>query len=329
MSLAIPLFTDLTKAARTVLYGDTSGEGAFTAGQVKIAGNTVTADGVIFNVSAAISQTGQVVPSFTTVYSPDKSLMLMGIVGASGTLTASATLSNLFRVPGLQATLTSTPPVLGQAGGPHSLTVDYTTPLARIRAILAPNSPNIFNALPQADLSATTASGPFVLGAKVAADGASGKVTQWSVGANYTRMSVADDKSTAGLGSLTGQQWGVIINDVAPSAAGSSPLGGPGRSATFNFHQLLAGGKDSLAAEYSLPLAPPGSKADAYSLSLGVARRLNTGGLVKARVDHNGQVSLLYQQTLTGFGKMAVTTQLDPLALNKVAPAVGFSLSVA
>lgn len=40
MSLAIPAFADLTKATRTVLYGDVAGDGAFAPGltQVRAAG---------------------------------------------------------------------------------------------------------------------------------------------------------------------------------------------------------------------------------------------------------------------------------------------------
>lgn len=45
----------------------------------------------------------------------------------------SATVSNLFSVPGLQATLTSTPPLLGQQPAAHSLTLDYVTAAARLR----------------------------------------------------------------------------------------------------------------------------------------------------------------------------------------------------
>jgi hypothetical protein len=44
----------------------------------------------------------------------------------------SATLSNMFRVPGLQATLTATPPLLNQPPM-QSVTVDYVTPSARLR----------------------------------------------------------------------------------------------------------------------------------------------------------------------------------------------------
>jgi hypothetical protein len=36
MSLAIPAFTDLTKATRTVLYGDVAGDGAFTPGLTQV-----------------------------------------------------------------------------------------------------------------------------------------------------------------------------------------------------------------------------------------------------------------------------------------------------
>jgi hypothetical protein len=68
---------------------------------------------------------------------------------------------------------------------------------------------------------------------------------------------------------------------------------------------------------------------NSYALSLGAARRLDSGGLLKTRLDHSGQVSLLYQQAVPGMGQLALSCQLDPLSLTKVAPSVGFSLNVA
>lgn len=46
MSLALPLFTDLTKASQDVLYGNVQGEGVFTSG-AQAKAQTVTA-GVSF-----------------------------------------------------------------------------------------------------------------------------------------------------------------------------------------------------------------------------------------------------------------------------------------
>ena len=71
-----------------------------------------------------------------------------------------------------------------------------------------------------------------------------------------------------------------------------------------------------------------GSSSDSYDLTLGVAQRLDTGGLVKARMKHNGQLSLLYQQAITGLGQAAFTCNLDPMQLNKVAPTFGLSLTL-
>lgn len=68
--------------------------------------------------------------------------------------------------------------------------------------------------------------------------------------------------------------------------------------------------------------------SDAYDLTLGVAQRLDTGGLVKARVKQTGQLSLLYQQAVTGLGVLALSATLDPLKLNKEAPALGLTLTV-
>jgi hypothetical protein len=51
----------------------------------------MTADGVILNIKAAVSQAGIVVPSLTTIYSPSSNLMLMGIFGAGGSVTGTET----------------------------------------------------------------------------------------------------------------------------------------------------------------------------------------------------------------------------------------------
>lgn len=326
MSLSIPLFNDLTKAARTVLYGDVAtGEGSFTPGLTKLTANTVTADGVVFNLSATVNPAGAVVPALTTMYNANKNLMLMAILGPGGSVTGAATISNLLNMPGLQATITSTPPLSGQPVS-NSLTLDYITPQARFRTIVSPDRANPLDPPPKVDFSATTSAGPCVLGARVGVDTARGKMTQWAVGANWTRMT-ADSSEVAGL---AGQQWGVMITDTDPNAAGSTLTGGPGRSATVSFHQLLEGGRLSLAAEYTQALAPAASKSDAgYALSLGAARRLATGGLIKGKLDHTGAAAVLYEQTVPGIGRLGLSAQLDAIRLSKVAPTVGFSLNVA
>jgi ribosomal protein L11 methylase PrmA len=56
----------------------------------QVKANTVTADGVIFNIKAAVSQSGAVAPSLTTIYSPSSNLMLMGIFGADGSVTGAS-----------------------------------------------------------------------------------------------------------------------------------------------------------------------------------------------------------------------------------------------
>lgn len=68
--------------------------------------------------------------------------------------------------------------------------------------------------------------------------------------------------------------------------------------------------------------------ADAYELTLGVAQRLDTGGLVKARLRHTGQLSLLYQQAVSGVGQLAFSVNVDPLKLSREAPALGVSLTL-
>jgi hypothetical protein len=73
------------------------------------------------------------------------------------------------------------------------------------RVLATPADPSQpLNAPPKAELSATTAVGPCVLGGKVAADGATGKLSQWSLGASYTRMVAGEGKGV--VGGLSGQQ---------------------------------------------------------------------------------------------------------------------------
>eukprot|EP00878_Enallax_costatus_P000303 GHUV01000376.1.p1 GENE.GHUV01000376.1~~GHUV01000376.1.p1 ORF type:complete len:327 (+),score=88.28 GHUV01000376.1:226-1206(+) len=325
MSLAIPPFNDMAKAARTVLYGDVAtGEGQFTPGMSKVSANTVTADGVIFNLSATVNPAGVVVPSVTTMYNASKNLMLMAILGPAGSVTGAATFSNIMNVPGLQATLTSSPPLGGQSPS-NTLTLDYITQQARFRTIISPDNLNPVDPPPKVDFSATTSAGPCVLGARVGVDTAKGVMTQWAVGANWTRMT-AGNSEVAGL---AGQQLGVVITDTAPNAAGSSIAGGPGRSATVTFNQIMEGGKLSLAAEYAHALTQAGSKHDnGYALTLGAARRLDTGGLVKCRVGHTGAVAVLYEQVVPGMGRLGLSAQMDATQPSKVSPSLGFALNV-
>jgi hypothetical protein len=60
----------------------------------------VTADGIILNIKAAVSQSGVVAPSLTTIYSPNSNLMLMGIFGAGGSVTGALVATPL--LPGVK-----------------------------------------------------------------------------------------------------------------------------------------------------------------------------------------------------------------------------------
>lgn len=69
-------------------------------------------------------------------------------------------------------------------------------------------------------------------------------------------------------------QWGVVVNDTSGS--------GGGRTATLSLHQLLSGGKTSLAAEYTLPLNGELAPVPEASSSTGV-------GCKRAIVKHHPQ----------------------------------------
>jgi hypothetical protein len=73
------------------------------------------------------------------------------------------------------------------------------------RALVTPaDAGSPLSAPPKCELSATTSVGPCVLGGKVAADTVNGKLSQWALGATYTRMVAGEGKGV--VGGLSGQQ---------------------------------------------------------------------------------------------------------------------------
>jgi hypothetical protein len=129
MSLVLPAFADLTKATKDVLFGDQSGQGAFSTGGVQLKTHSMTAGacalakrlphahaalavlrahshthpphahartharthttgGLVLNASTSLSPgRGAAVPSLSLTAAPRKSLLLMGIVDGTGSLT--------------------------------------------------------------------------------------------------------------------------------------------------------------------------------------------------------------------------------------------------
>jgi hypothetical protein len=73
------------------------------------------------------------------------------------------------------------------------------------RAVATPaDASKPLSAPPKCELSATTSVGACVLGGKVAADAANGKLSQWALGATWTRMVAGEGKGV--VGGLSGQQ---------------------------------------------------------------------------------------------------------------------------
>lgn len=79
-----PLFSDLSKAARDVLWCAPNGEGAFaaTAGAaIKV--QSTTADGVVINASTRLDASGHASPQLMLAATPRKPLLLVGIVDST------------------------------------------------------------------------------------------------------------------------------------------------------------------------------------------------------------------------------------------------------
>ena len=80
----------------------------------------------------------------------------------------------------------------------------------------------------------------------------------------------------------------------------------------------------ALGAEFSRPV----SGGD-VAFTLGLARRLANGALVKAKVDNKGLASALYEQKLASGEKIVLSSQLDTLNLNGKPPKVGLAFDLA
>jgi hypothetical protein len=99
------------------------------------------------------------------------------------------------------------------------------------------------------------------------------------------------------------------------------------RAETLTLRVAHAVSKDKMfAAEASRPLA--GGAGAETSFTVGLAQTLEGGALVKAKVDHKGVLTALYEQRLASGERVALSTQLDtrqPTA----PPKVGVALDLA
>ncbi|KAI8465284.1 MAG: eukaryotic porin/Tom40 [Monoraphidium minutum] len=80
----------------------------------------------------------------------------------------------------------------------------------------------------------------------------------------------------------------------------------------------------AVAAEVSRPV-----KGGDVSFTLGIQQRLDNGALVKAKVNHAGLASLLYEQRLASGERIALSAQVDTINIGGKAPKVGVAFDLA
>lgn len=169
------------------------------------------------------------------------------------------------------------------------LLLDYSNPYAHVRATLG------LNTQPKASLSATTVQRNIIYGAEGTFDTGKSEVTNYGVLAGY----LAGDSQ--------------IVVQLTDKLEKASLL------AIHNYTRDKA-----VAAEVTRPV-----KGGDMTFTLGVQQRLDNGALFKAKVNHLGVASLLYEQRLATGEKLALSTQLDTVNIGGKAPKVGLSLDLA
>lgn len=176
----------------------------------------------------------------------------------------------------------------GVAGDPESakLAVDYVVPHLTAKAAFT------VTAAPKVDVSASTGHQGLVAGGEASYDTAKSAVTKWAVGVGYQ----ASDYSAS-----------VALTDAQLVTAAYA-------------HRVNA--DVTVGAEASRKL----SDAGAVTFAAGLSKRLDSGALAKARVDHKGLVAVLYEQELSKT-KLAVSGQFDSLNLS-AAPKLGFGYHI-
>lgn len=147
-------------------------------------------------------------------------------------------------------------------------------------------------AAPKVDLAATTGYEGVTVGGTASFDSGKSAITKWTAGIGYT----AADYQVAAL--LTDSQDAslLIAHRVAPAT--------------------------TIGAEVTRNLGSAETK-----FAVATSKKLEGGALSKAKLENNGVLSLLYEQSLQPNAKIALSTQINALDLN-AAPkfGVGFDL---
>eukprot|EP00877_Chromochloris_zofingiensis_P011282 jgi/Chrzof1/6407/Cz18g09150.t1 len=86
--------------------------------------------------------------------------------------------------------------------------------------------------------------------------------------------------------------------------------------------------------EYTHPLPSNGATTSSgvtahdLAFSVGVAHRLESGALTKAKVDHQGLLYLLYESRIQEGSRITLSCQLDTAAATTSAPKVGVAVDI-
>jgi voltage-dependent anion channel protein 2 len=180
MSAQIPVFTDIGKATKDLLYGGKDGK--FQFGNV-FSISSKTADGVTFSVRTVQDDAVKRVSSQVQIGYDYRKYGLSAIVKDDGKVNASLKLNDL--APRLSVTLSGVLPDDNSA----VIDVGYKLPYISLLGSMG------LTAQPKVTLAATTGKNNVVVGGEATYDTRTAAVTKWHAGAGYTGL----DYQLAGL----------------------------------------------------------------------------------------------------------------------------------
>lgn len=167
--------------------------------------------------------------------------------------------------------------------------LDYSNAYTYLRLTLG------LNTAPKASIAATTANGSVVYGVEGTFDTAKSEVTGYGVLCGWTGPD---------------SQLVLQLTDKLQTA------------------KLLASHHYARDKAVAVELSRPVEGGD-VAFAIGIQQRLEGGALFKAKVNHQGVASLLYEQRLASGERLALSTQLDTVNIGGKAPKVGFALDLA
>ncbi len=167
------------------------------------------------------------------------------------------------------------------------LTVDYAIPHLTLKTAVG------LTATPKVDIAATTGVEGIVVGGDVGYDTSKGSITRWALAAGYTK---ADYQAV------------LMLTDR-------------GETVKASYTQNVDAGT-TVGAEVIRSLTK-----ETTAFTLGYAKKLDSGALIKTRLDNTGLTSVLYEQELQPKTTVALSSQFDATDLNK-APKFGVAFGL-